>query len=78
LWTREDWVKYVKAYITDYYKGEDYFDDIIECDEFIEHLAYDIFDNADWQELTTLLNEYDYNCDWVFDNWECWKMLKKG
>lgn len=78
LWTRKDWVKFVKDYITEYYKGEDYFDDIIECNEFIEYLAYDIFDNADWQDLSTLLNEYDYNNDWVFDNWECWKMLKQG
>ena len=76
LWTRKDWVEYVKNYIIDNYKGEDGFEDIIECNEFIEHLACDIFENADWQDLTTLLEEYDYNCDWIFDNWECWKMTK--
>lgn len=74
LWTRKDWVKYVKDYIIDNYKGEDAFNEIIECDAFIEHLAYDIFYNADWQDLTTLLVEYDYNCDWIFDNWEVWKL----
>ena len=74
LWERKDWVKYVKEYIIDNYKGEDEFDEIIECNEFIEHLAYDVLYNADWQDLTTLLQDFDYNCDWIYDNWEVWKL----
>ena len=46
---------------------------MIADDKFIEMLAYDILCNADWQDLSTLLDDYEYNGDWIIDNWEDWK-----
>ena len=73
LWTRESWVAWVKEHITINYQDEDCYQEMIECTEFIESLAYDCLYNADWQDLSTLLNDYDYNDDWVMTNWEEWK-----
>jgi hypothetical protein len=73
LWTRESWVAWVKEHITINYQDEDCYQEMIECTEFIESLAYDCLCNADWQDLSTLLNDYDYNDDWVMTNWEEWK-----
>ena len=52
---------------------EDFFAEMIADDNFIEMLAYDILYNADWQDLSTLLDDYDNNGDWIIDNWEDWK-----
>ena len=73
LWTKESWVAWVKEHITINYEDEDCYQEMIECTEFIESLAYDCLYNADWQDLSTLLNDYDYNDDWVMTNWEEWK-----
>lgn len=73
LWTKESWVAWVKEHITINYQDEDCYQEMIECTEFIESLAYDCLYNADWQDLSTLLNDYDYNDDWVMTNWEEWK-----
>lgn len=73
LWTKESWVAWVKEHITINYQDEDCYQEMIECTEFIESLAYDCLCNADWQDLSTLLNDYDYNDDWVMTNWEEWK-----
>jgi hypothetical protein len=73
FWTRESWVAWVKEHITVNYQDEDCYQEMIECTEFIESLAYDCLYNADWQDLSTLLNDYDYNDDWVMENWADWK-----
>jgi hypothetical protein len=73
LWTKESWVAWVKEHITINYQDEECYQEMIECTEFIESLAYDCLYNADWQDLSTLLNDYDYNEDWVMANWEEWK-----
>ena len=73
LWTRESWIKWVVGYITYNYADEADFKDMIACTEFIEHLALDCLENADWQDLSTLLNDYDYNNDWIMGNWTEWK-----
>ena len=73
LWTRDSWVEWVKEHITTNYQDEDCYQEMIACTEFIESLAYDCLYNADWQDLSTLLNDYDYNEDWVMANWEEWK-----
>lgn len=73
LWTKESWVAWVKEHITINYQDEECYQEMIECTEFIESLAYDCLYNADWQDLSTLLNDYDYNDDWVMTNWEEWK-----
>lgn len=73
LWRKESWVAWVKEYIAVNYQDEECYQEMIECTEFIESLAYDCLYNADWQDLSTLLNDYDYNNDWVMTNWEEWK-----
>jgi hypothetical protein len=73
LWTKESWVAWVKEHITINYQDEECYQEMIECTEFIENLAYDCLYNADWQDLSTLLNDYDYNDDWVITNWDEWK-----
>ena len=73
LWTRDTWFNWVKDYIKSMYNENEEFENIIKCDEFIESLALDCLENADWQDLSTLLNDYEYNEDWVMTNWEDWK-----
>lgn len=73
LWTKDSWVAWVKEHITNNYQDEECYQEMIECTDFIESLAYDCLYNADWLDLSTLLNDYDYNEDWVLDNWNDWK-----
>lgn len=73
LWTRESWVKWVTDFIYDNYGQEEGCSEMLADTKFIESLAYDCLLNADWQDLSTLLNDYDYNNDWVMTNWEEWK-----
>ena len=75
-WTKPSLLAYIRTHIEDYYKEEDFFDEMIGDDKFIEMLAYDILCNADWQDLSTLLDDYDNNNDWIVDNWEDWKTNK--
>jgi len=42
------------------YEVNYYLDDVNITDNFIEYVAYGILEVADWQDLTTLLNEYDF------------------
>lgn len=53
LWNRERWLEWVRDEV------EFYLDDVNVTDSFIEYVAYDVLELADWQDLTTLLNEYD-------------------
>ena len=72
-WTKPSLLAHIRTHIEDYYKEESFFDEMIADDKFIEMLAYDILCNADWQDLSTLLDDYDNNGDWIIDNWEDWK-----
>ena len=73
LWTKESWTKWVRDFIYDNYKNETDVDKMLADNKFIEQIAFDVLQNADWQDLSTLLNEYDYNGEWLYDNWEEWK-----
>jgi hypothetical protein len=73
LWTKESWIKWVTDFIYDNYGKEEGCAEMLADTKFIESLAYDCLDNADWQDLSTLLNEYDYNNNWVWANWEDWQ-----
>lgn len=73
LWTKESWIKWVTDFIYDNYGKEEGCTEMLADTKFIESLAYDCLDNADWQDLSTLLNEYDYNNNWVWANWEDWQ-----
>lgn len=73
LWTKQSWIEWVKNTIKERYQDEEDINDIIECNQFIENLAYDVLQNAEWQDLSTLFDDYDYNDDWVLDNWKEWK-----
>ena len=53
LWTKESWLEWVRDEV------EYYLDDVNITDSFIEYVAYDVLELADWQDLTTLLNEID-------------------
>lgn len=72
LWTKESWIKWVTDFIYDNYGKEEGCTEMLADTKFIESLAYDCLNNADWQDLSTLLNEYDYNNNWVWANWEDW------
>ena len=72
-WTKPRLLAHIRTHIEDYYKEESFFDEMIADDKFIEMLAYDILYNADWQDLSTLLDDYDNNNDWIIANWEDWK-----
>ena len=73
LWTKKKWVKYVKEYI-----ASNYIDDVemLQCNEFIELIAFDCLCEADWQDLFTILEDFDYNNNWITDNWENYKLKK--
>lgn len=73
LWTKISWVDWVRNYIKDNYQDIEDINEILSCDKFIESLAYDCLINADWQDLSTILQDFDYNCDWILDNWEEYK-----
>ena len=77
LWTRDSWVKWVKLQIEYNYKDHEDYSAIIACDDFIEMLAYDCLQNADCQDLSTLFDDYDYNNDWVLNNWDEYKKTHK-
>ena len=72
-WTKPSLLAHIRTHIEDCYKEESFFEEMIADDNFIEMLAYDILCNADWQDLSTLLDDYDNNGDWIIDNWEDWK-----
>lgn len=76
-WTKPSLLAHIRTHIEYYYKEESFFNEMIADDKFIEMLAYDILYNADWQDLSTLLDDYENNNDWVIDNWEDWKSNKK-
>lgn len=76
-WTKPSLLAHIRGHIEDYYKEESFFVEMIADDKFIEMLAYDILYNADWQDLSTLLDDYDNNGDWIIDNWEDWNSNKK-
>lgn len=71
LWTKKKWLKYVKDYIINNYDDEV---EISQCDEFIELIAYDCLCEVDWQDLSTILEEFDYNDNWILDGWEEFKL----
>ena len=64
VFTKETWCQFVKEYIEDNYK------DIKLTQEFVEKIAYDVFCNADWSCLTTLLYDYDNNNDYIEEMYE--------
>lgn len=72
-WTKPSLLAHIRTHIEDYYKDESFFAEMIADDKFIEMLAYDILYNADWQDLSTLLDDYDNNGDWIIDNWVDWE-----
>lgn len=52
LWTKSIWVDWVRDILkTEEYKNWN--------EDFVEHLAYVIFEMCDWQDLSTKLNEID-------------------
>lgn len=73
LWTRDSWIQWVKDTIKEKYSNEKDINEIIKSDDFIEKLAYDCLINADWQDLSTLFDDYDNNDDWVLSTWEEYK-----
>lgn len=73
LWTKENWIQWVKDEIRISYAMFAEVEEILACEEFISGLAFDCFDNADWQDLSTMFCEFDYNGDWLLVNWEYWK-----
>lgn len=56
MWTREAWLEWVRIEVYAVYG---------ECveDEFIEWVAEGVLQSCDWQDLSTLLNEYDFDGD---------------
>lgn len=73
LWTRESWIEWVRNEIADKYSDYGGINEILACDDFISGIAYDCFEWCDWQDLTTMFYEFDYNDDWLLDNWIEWK-----
>lgn len=73
LWTRESWINFVRDTIRSNYSDIPDIEELLACDDFISGLAYDCFEWCDWQDLSTMLYEFDYNDDWVLDNWEEYK-----
>ena len=73
LWTKSSWIEWVRKHIKDNYSDEPDFNLILSSEEFIAGLAYDCFEWCDWQDLSTMLYEFDYNDDWVLTNWEEYK-----
>ena len=69
LWTKQTWFDWVKNEVNECLSTE-------VSDEFIEYLAFDILMNADWQDLTTLFIEYDYNSNYIEDNYLEWILTK--
>lgn len=73
LWTRESWMQYVKEELKRCYSDETCFQEMISDDEFISLIAYDAFDMADWQDLSTAFDSFDCNGDWILTNWDLYK-----
>ena len=67
LWTKQTWFEWVKDEVTSYLYTEEYI-----SDDFINYIALDILELADWQDLTTLLNEFEQT-DWLEHNYMEWK-----
>lgn len=67
LWTKEKWVEWVKAEVSAYLYTEENI-----SDDFIEYIALDILELADWQDLTTLFDELEQT-DWLEHNYMEWK-----
>lgn len=70
FWTRESWINWVRETIKERYEDAPEVNAMLAEDNFISGLAYDCFEWCDWQDLTTMFNEFDYNEDWVLDNWD--------
>ena len=67
LWTKQTWFDWVKDEVTSYLYTEENI-----SDDFIEYIALDILELADWQDLTTLFNEFEQT-DWLEHNYMEWK-----
>lgn len=73
LWTRAEWVEWVKDYIrhiaptfTD--NGIDV-EEVINDKTFIDGIAYIVLFNADWADLSTVLEEFEQGEEWVLNQW---------
>ena len=62
-WTRESWIDWVRDELS--FEG-------IEDSEFAEYLAEDIFNECDWQDLSTMLEEWIQHND-VEEFYEEWR-----
>jgi hypothetical protein len=71
LWTREMWLNSVIDHIKRLYDEES--EEMTNNSKFIENIAYDVLINADWQDLSTLLDDYENNGDWILTNWKDYK-----
>lgn len=69
LWTKQSWVEYIKEYIEDNYSDCDEYQNMISSNEFIEKIAYDCLCNADWQDLSTIFLECEYDDDFILNSW---------
>jgi hypothetical protein len=67
LWTKQTWFDWVKDEVSAYLYTEENI-----SDDFIEYIALDILELADWQDLTTLFNELEQT-EWLEDNYMEWK-----
>ena len=72
-WTYENWIDWVKFYLWDNYTEFKFG----YCQGFVKYIAECVLEDADWQDLSTLLDEYDYNGDWIMDNWEWYQNDRK-
>ena len=70
LWTKETWVEWVKDEVSAYLYTEENI-----SKDFIEYIALDVLELADWQDLTTLF--YDLTqTEWLEYNYLDWKSSK--
>ena len=82
LWTKCDWVEWLKDYIYDNYEGcyetydditESDYEELINDDKFFEYIAYLCLKNCEWQDLPTYFIENE-NCEpWVLLVWDEYK-----
>ena len=71
LWTKDSWIEWVRNFVrVNYASVFDWGKEAMNDTDFIESLAYDCLYNSDWQDLSTILEEFDYNGDWVEACWE--------
>ena len=72
FWTKESWVNWVKDYIITTYNAHTEHKKMCHNQKFIEHIAYLILQKADWSDLSTLLDDYENDFDFVETQWEEW------